>query len=101
MTPFTRKIFRKQTLLLLVMLAAAGTAVFGQQRYEYKVIATNKTSTMQKEMSEAADAGYHLEKVMGGNTEFGGSEVVVVMSKDSAESNSGRYVYKLLATSKT
>lgn len=70
------------------------------QRREFRLLATNKTSTMQKEMNEAADAGYHFEGTMGGETSFGGSEVVVIMSKDSADSKK-RYDYKLLATSKT
>jgi hypothetical protein len=70
------------------------------QRREFRLLATNKTSTMQKEMNEAAAAGYHYEGTMGGDTSFGGSEVVVIMSKDSAD-NKKRYDYKLLATSKT
>jgi hypothetical protein len=65
---------------------------------EYRVMATNKTSTMQKEMQEAAAAGYHFGGVMGGDTSFGGSEVVVIMSKDSI---GGKYDYRLLATNKT
>lgn len=68
---------------------------------EYTVLATNKTSTMQKEMNEAADAGYQFGGVMGGETSFGGSEVVVVMSKSTTAKNNGRYEYRLLATSKT
>jgi hypothetical protein len=67
---------------------------------EFRLLATNKTSTMQKEMNEAADAGFHFEGTMGGETSFGGSEVVVIMSRDSA-SQKERYRYKLLATSKT
>jgi len=65
---------------------------------EYRVLATNKTSTMQKEMQEAAEAVYHFGGVMGGETAFGGSEVVVVMVKDDAR---GSYGYRLLATTKT
>ena len=68
---------------------------------EYRVLATNKTSTMQKEMNEAADAGYRFGGVMGGETSFGGSEVVVVMSKSATPENKARYEYRLLATSKT
>jgi hypothetical protein len=68
--------------------------------YSYRVLATNKTSTMQKEMNEAAGAGYRFEKAMGGNT-LGGSEVVVIMAKNRNDSSSARYAYKLLATSKT
>jgi hypothetical protein len=65
---------------------------------EYRVLATNKTSTMQKEMQAAADAGFRYGGVMGGETSFGGAEVVVVMVK--AESTA-RYDYRLLATNKT
>jgi hypothetical protein len=67
---------------------------------EFRLLATNKTSTMQKEMNEAADAGYRFEGTMGGETSFGGSEVVVIMSRDPS-SQKERYRYKLLATSKT
>ncbi len=43
------------------------------KRYEYVLLATGKTSTMQKEMAEAADAGFRFAAVMGGETAFGGS----------------------------
>jgi len=67
---------------------------------EFRLLATNKTSTMQKEMNEAADAGFRFEGTMGGETSFGGSEVVVIMSRDAAAPKK-RFDYKLLATSKT
>jgi hypothetical protein len=67
---------------------------------EYKVIATNKTSTSQKEMNEAADAGFRYGGAMGGETSFGGSEVVTIMHR-TPDSEKGRFGYKLLATSKT
>lgn len=73
----------------------------GQGRIQYRLLATNKTSTMQKEMNQAADAGYRFGGVMGGETSFGGSEVVVIMYKDSARENRQKFEYKLLATSKT
>lgn len=65
---------------------------------EYRVLATNKTSTMQKEMQEAAAAGFRFGDVMGGDTAFGGSEVVVIMHKAGAP---GQFDYRLLATNKT
>jgi hypothetical protein len=68
---------------------------------EYKLLATNKTSTMQKEMNEAADAGFRFGGVMGGQTSFGGSEAVVIMTRDSNQKNNSRFRYKLLATNKT
>lgn len=52
---------------------------------EVRVLATNRTSTMEKEINQAADAGFRFAEVMGGETSFGGSEVTVVMvrSKDA------------------
>jgi hypothetical protein len=65
---------------------------------EYRVLATNKTSTMQKEMQQAAEAGFRFGDVMGGDTSFGGSEVVVIMLRDGSR---GSFDYRLLATNKT
>jgi hypothetical protein len=78
----------------------ANVAVLAEQAssYQYRVLATNKTSTMEKEMREAAAAGYQFAGVMGGDTSFGGSEVVVIMAKDAKGT---RYDYRLLATNKT
>ena len=69
------------------------------QSVDYRVLATNKTSTMEKELNEAAEAGFRYQAVMGGDTAIGGSEVVVVVTR-IAEAK-GRFSYKLLATSKT
>ena len=76
-------------------------AFASKQQYEYRLLATSKTSTMQKEMAEAGQAGFRLAGVMGGETAFGGSEVVVVMSRDRESQDKGHYQYRLLATSKT
>lgn len=67
--------------------------------YDYLLLATKKTSTMQEEMQEAADAGYSFVGVMGGDTAIGGSEVVVVMERQAG--SVPRFEYRLLATSKT
>jgi hypothetical protein len=66
---------------------------------EYRGLATNKTSTMEKELNQAAEAGFRFQAAMGGESAFGGKEVVVVMSRSGPAR--GRYGYKLLATSKT
>lgn len=68
--------------------------------YDYRVLSTTRTSTMEKEMNQAADSGLVFADVMGGETAVGGKEVVVVMLKDPAGATQKR-VYKLLATSKT
>ena len=66
--------------------------------YDYLLLATNRTSTMQEEMQKASDSGYAFVGVMGGETSFGGSEVVVVMQREDSEP---RFEYRLLATSRT
>ena len=86
----------KQLLLVGVALAVSAPA-FAQ--IDYKVLATAKTSTMEKEMNEAGAAGYRFVDVMGGETAIGGKEVVVLMQKGGDVT--GKFRYKLLATSRT
>jgi len=81
-----------------VLLLADAAGAQGISPFEYRVLATNKTSTMQKEMDLAAEAGFRFAQVMGGPTAFGGSEVVIIMMKDAEPAN---YRYRLLATNKT
>jgi hypothetical protein len=92
---------RQVTWVLMGMVAATcllPPAAAADEPVLYRVLATNKTSTMQKELREAADAGFRFGAVMGGETSFGGNEVVVVMQKVAG---APRYEYRLLATSKT
>lgn len=84
---------------LAIGILMSATSVVMAQAVSYRLLATNKTSTMQKEMNEAAEAGYRFGGVMGGETAFGGSEVVTVMFR-TAE-GAPLYDYRLLATSKT
>src|SRR4051812_23767912 len=77
------------------------TAATADDHYEYKLLATAKTSTMQKELNDAADAGYHFQGVMGGETGAGGKEVVVVVGRPVGSAERERYDYLLLATNKT
>jgi len=69
-------------------------------KYDYHLLATTRTSTMEKELNEAADAGYSFSSVMGGQTGIGGKEVVVVMAKQLGAAPANKK-YKLLATSRT
>lgn len=95
-----KSICARGLLALFLFPCAGGDAVAqsGAKAVEYRVLATSKTSTMQKEMQQAADAGFRFGGVMGGGTSFGGSEVVVVMSRTGG---AGKYSYRLLASSKT
>jgi hypothetical protein len=94
---------------IIVCLFYFSAIAFGQNsakssasaQYEYKVLATNKTSTMQKEMNEAAALGFRFGGVMGGETAFGGKETVVIMMKEAEAPAKQRYRYTLLATNKT
>jgi hypothetical protein len=89
----------KLVFLLLLAAASSITALAADSVYEYKVLATSKTSTMERELNDAAEAGYAFSAVMGGNTATAGSEVVVVMTKLAA--GSPHRSYKLLATNRT
>ena len=91
------------------------------ERISYKLLATNKTKTMQKEMNEAAALGYEFSATMtgptlGGNeagaegfhfcgqsvaaTSFGGQEVVIILQREIGSPHK-TYFYKLLATTRT
>lgn len=72
-----------------------------ERQYAYHLLATNRTSTMEKELNAMAQEGFQFARVMGGKTLFGGKETVVVMSKPAQSTSQARYEYKLLATNKT
>jgi hypothetical protein len=98
-TFFAARVSRGACLAVALSVSPAVAEAAAAETVEYRVLATNKTSTMQKEMSEAAAAGFRFGGTMGGETAFGGNEVVVVMTK--AGNASPRYEYRLLATTKT
>jgi hypothetical protein len=52
-----------------------------KRRILYKVLATSRTSTMEKELKEAGDEGYEFLGVMIGQTAIGGKEVVSILRK--------------------
>lgn len=87
-------------LALSLAICLFATAPAFAQAADYQVLATSKTSTMEKEMNEAGAGGYKFVSVMGGETAIGGKEVVVLMQKGGTTLE-GKYRYKLLATSRT
>ena len=89
---------RPTIFLLPALLCCAAT--IEAQKFNYRVLATTKTSTMEKEMNQAAEAGFAFGGAMGGESGMGGKEVIVVMTKD-LEAPAAAKRYKLLATSKT
>jgi hypothetical protein len=60
-------------------LGAGINATAADRSLEYRVLATSKTSTIEMELNEAGAAGYRFSKAMGGETAFGGQEIVVVI----------------------
>lgn len=57
--------------LILAIGTAFGAAAGG---LDYQVLATNKTSTMQREMNADAVKGYQYSEFVGGETSFGGRQ---------------------------
>lgn len=78
--------------------AVAPAVAQNAPRVEYRVLATTKTSTLEKEMNDAAAAGFRYAAAMGGDTAVGGKEAVAVMSRLQG---GDQYQYKLLATNRT
>jgi hypothetical protein len=91
-------VYVRAAVLAVLATGVCSAPVLAQSKVEYKVLSTTKTSTMQKEMQEAAAAGFRFSDVMGGSTAIGGAEVVVIMTKAAAP---GEFEYRLLATNKT
>ena len=63
--------------LLAVLCAGAAWAQKGSARFEYKLLATNRTTTMEKEMNAVAADGYQFREVASGETSIGGNEALV------------------------
>lgn len=97
--PHVWSTIRLPVILLCSLLTGGIAAAQTTAPVEHRVLATNKTSTMEKEMNEAAEAGFRFKAVMGGETAVGGNEVVAVLARSGA--SRGRFAYKLLATNKT
>lgn len=83
---------------MVLFLSRDGTIT---EPYKYRLLATTRTGTMQKEMNEAADAGFRLipSTMMAKKQLFGGVEIVMIMERPPKVTK--HYEYKLLATSRT
>ena len=69
--------------------------------YQYKLLATTRTSTMERELNEAAEGGFRLlpKTMIAKPQTFGGTEIVMILER--SPSSTKKYSYKLLATSRT
>jgi hypothetical protein len=50
-------------------------------RFEYLLLATNKTSTMQKELTQAGEQGFEFVGLTVAKTAMGGDEVVSILRR--------------------
>jgi len=84
---------------VVTVLAKARNAP-NQQRYEFKLVATSKTSTMQKELTNLGAQGFLYRGQSVAETAFGGQEVIAILRRD-LKAQAQKYIYKLLATKRT
>ena len=56
----------------------------GVTPYQYRLLATNRTSTMQQELRAAGLAGFEFVGVTVSSTLFGGDEVVAILKRPIA-----------------
>ncbi len=83
---------------MAVFLSRDGTVA---DPYKYKLLATTRTSTMQKELNEAAEGGFRLipSTMIAKKQLLGGVEIVMIMERPPKVVK--EYEYKLLATTRT
>jgi hypothetical protein len=86
------KLIFQATALLLLSAAAAGDSKLDLTQ-RYLLLATTRTSTMQKELDQASAAGYRVQ------ASAGGAEMVVLLEKAAGADQ--KYQYLLLATTRT
>lgn len=69
--------------------------------YQYKVLATTRTGTMEKELNELADQGFRLlpSTMIAKKQMIGAVEIVALLER--APNSARKYQYKLLATTRT
>ena len=92
--PVSRIALLLAVVLILGVYAGAQKSKFESEQ-RYMLLATKKTATMQKELDEAAAAGYRV--VVGSPTS--GSEMAVLLERVATPPDT--YKYKLLATTRT
>lgn len=89
---------KRSTIFTALIIGVFCSVSFGQDKNEnlqYKLLATKRTSTMQKEMDETAAQGYRI--LVGSPTS--GTEMAMFLSRDGTVA--APYKYKLLATTRT
>lgn len=90
---------KSKILTLAILILGSASFSFGQKKSEsdpkYKLLATTRTATMQKELDEASAQGYRVKA----GSPTSGTEIVVFLDREATVKKP--YKYKLLATSRT
>ena len=68
--------------------------------YSYRLLATSRTSTLQKELQDAGDAGYSIVGQTIFESTFGGRETAAIVER-RAGAEVVKYEYRLVATART
>src|SRR5262245_17267350 len=82
---------------LLLGLAITVSAAAEDRMLDYQVLSTSRTSTMEKELNQAAAAGYRFVKMSNSSNIFGGKELVVVTVKNPEGDAPETRQYKVLS----
>lgn len=94
-----RIVMKSKILALAILILGSASFSFGQEKLEsnpkYKLLATTRTSTMQKELDEVSAQGYRVKA----GSPTSGTEIVVFLEREATAKKP--YKYKLLATSRT
>ncbi len=70
--------------LIIALLCWTGQAPAGET-IEYRLLATNRTSTMEKEINREGQAGFEFLGVTVAQTSFGGREVVSILWRKTSK----------------
>jgi hypothetical protein len=86
--------------LILALVVTMGAAA-EDRKLDYQVLSTSRTSTMEKELNQAAQSGYRFLKVTNQPNVLGGKDLVVVTVKEIAGVEAGVRTYRVLSESRT
>ena len=82
---------------VILGLAMTIGAAAQDRKLDYQVLSTSRTSTMEKELNQAAASGYCFLKVSNSPNIFGGKELVVVTVRDSGSAAPQAREYRVLS----
>ena len=86
---------------LIIGLAMTVAADAEDRKLDYQVLSTSRTSTMEKELNQAAASGYRFLEVTKGPNIFGGKELIVVTVKEFDKAAAETHHYRVLSVGRS